>query len=151
MKVGDKYICNEDIKNIFGNLLFKKNDIYEVLDFDKKTVTLNHILLGNEYMEREIKILNKFTKIEDRNFFICECHSLEHQYIFRYDSEDKFIYCEPHLNNYLPFYKRIVLAIKYIFGFKTSYGSWDEFIFKNEDLDRLENIIKYAKEQKHNR
>lgn len=63
MKIGDKYQCLEDINNIFGQILFKSGEVYEILDFDSETVTLNHRLIGMEYMSFRISILEKFKKI----------------------------------------------------------------------------------------
>lgn len=63
MKIGDKYKCIEDINNIFGHILFKSGQVYEILDFDKETVTLNHRLIANEYIPFKISILEKFEKI----------------------------------------------------------------------------------------
>lgn len=61
MKRGDKYISKETIKSIIGVTLFKKDEIYELLDFDDSEVTLNHNLISNEYMSYPKSILDKFT------------------------------------------------------------------------------------------
>lgn len=68
---------------------------------------------------------------------ICECNSLEHQVIFWYDEEDKILYCEPHLTTHKNFFKRLWHSLKYIFGYKSKYGSWDSTLFKDEDLKKL--------------
>jgi hypothetical protein len=146
MKVGDKYICNKTINNIINQPLFIEGYIYKILYIDKEgLITLDHIMYGNEYGDFSKEFLNNnFTSMEnissDRSIFVCTCHSLEHQYSFWYSKEDG-LYCEPHLNTTLPFYKRLILGIKYIFGYKSRIGAWDEFIFKKEDLDKLKNII----------
>ena len=77
----------------------------------------------------------------ERKFFICECHSLEHQIIFWYDSEDKTLYCDPHLVTHRNFFKRLWVGLKYAFGYKSRYGSWDETMFKPEDLKRLKDYL----------
>ena len=64
MKRGEKYISNETIKSLIGFTLFKKGEIYELLDFDDSEVTLNHNLISNEYMSYPKSILNKFTFTE---------------------------------------------------------------------------------------
>lgn len=63
MRAGDKYQCLEDINNIFGQILFKSGEVYEIIEFDMNTVTLNHRLIGTEYMSFRISILEKFNKI----------------------------------------------------------------------------------------
>lgn len=152
MKKGDYLICNESINNVMGWELFVKDHPYKILDIGKDYVVLNHILYGNEYAEYTIEyILKKFTPMKElkRDIFICQCNSLEHQYSF-YFSKDDGLYCEPHLSTYLPFYKRFILGMKYIFGYKTKYGSWDSFLFKNEDLNKLGLYIEILKSEKLN-
>lgn len=73
-----------------------------------------------------------------REIFICDCHSLEHQYSFWYDEEDNELWFEPHLyDNTWPWYKRFWNRIKYVFGSKTVYGAWDSTIIKVDDIPRL--------------
>lgn len=43
------------------------------------------------------------------------------------------------------FWKRIKNAIKYIFGHRSIYGDFDEFIFKKEDANKLQAIVDYLK------
>ena len=77
----------------------------------------------------------------EREVFICECNSLEHQIIFWYDEEDNMLYCEPHLTTHRNFIKRLWYGLKYAFGYKSRFGDWDSSIFKPEDLDRLRNCL----------
>jgi hypothetical protein len=68
IRKGDKFLCIEDVNNVFGMSLFKKGEVYEVLWVDneqvKTYITLNHILYANEYMEHELEwILKRFKKI----------------------------------------------------------------------------------------
>lgn len=76
-KIGDKLICMQNIKNIFGYNLFLKNEEYEILNVfyninvDNINVTfivLDHILIGNEYNEytEDFVIKNFKTKKEIR-------------------------------------------------------------------------------------
>ena len=62
---GSKLKCKKDIFNIFNQILFEKNKIYEVLYVDnekiKVMVYLNHNLIGNEYNQFELNwILENF-------------------------------------------------------------------------------------------
>jgi hypothetical protein len=61
MKIGDKYLCKESVKNIFGITLFESGLVYQILDFDENEVTLDHNLIANEYMSYKKSILDKFT------------------------------------------------------------------------------------------
>jgi hypothetical protein len=67
MKKGFKLKCNEDIKNLFGDPLFKKDEVYEVLYVNNESteilVCLNHILYANEYNLWPLEWVNKKFKI----------------------------------------------------------------------------------------
>lgn len=81
---------------------------------------------------------------------ICECSSVEHQIAFTYCSEERedildesgAIYedcmdVSIHLNDYNGFFRRVWVAIKYVFGYRSRYGDWDSFMMNPEDADRL--------------
>lgn len=42
-------------------------------------------------------------------------------------------------------FKRIWKAIKYLFGHRSIYGDFDEFIFKPKDADKLQEVVDYLK------
>lgn len=75
------------------------------------------------------------------NYFECECGSPEHTLVFRYNEEDNELYTMVFLNQYRNIFKRIWVAIKYIFGYKSKYGDWDCFVLRPEDKDRLIRLI----------
>lgn len=82
---------------------------------------------------------------------ICECHSTDHQYIFLYDDDkdsnghvDRTVYIHTHLNTF-GFWKRLKYGIMYIFGYKSRYGDYDEFIINPEDVGKFENVVKFLK------
>jgi len=63
MKKGFKLRCKEDINNMIGMPLFKKDEIYEVLYVNQEStevrVCLNHILYANEYNSWSLEWVNK--------------------------------------------------------------------------------------------
>jgi hypothetical protein len=82
-------------------------------------------------------------KKKDTTILICDCSSHEHQIIIEHDNDDNLIYCYIHLTN-RNFWGRLKAGIKYIFGYKSKYGQWDEFIFKPEhakDLNKLSKLL----------
>jgi hypothetical protein len=97
----------------------------------------------------------KKTAFETKEVLICECNSDEHQYLIYY-SEDEFldgqkipmVYIHPHLITYNSFWKRALYGIKYIFGYKTKYGAWDEFMVNPSDADKIQEIVNYLKRDK---
>lgn len=95
-------------------------------------------LENNNYMENT----------EKQELFICACHKVEHQMIMRWweddDEEEKLVCCEIHLNK-LPFFKRLIHGIKYILGYTSAVGDFEEFIFKQEDAYRLQKMVTFLK------
>jgi len=80
-------------------------------------------------------------------YFECDCHSSEHTLRFTYLSEDigannqiSNIYLNIFLDNE-PWYKRILIGLKYIFGYKSKYGHFGEWIFYRKDAQRLKKLI----------
>ena len=89
-------------------------------------------------------LVNYYLADMEQEFFICQCNSPEHQLIFNYFKDDKFGDVTIHL---VPdtFWRRIKNAIKYIFGYRSKYGDFDEFIFKKEDANKLQSVVDYLK------
>ena len=54
------------------------------------------------------------------------------------------VYVHTHLNK-LPFWSRVKYGIKYIFGYKSRYGAFDEFIINPKDAKKIEDILIYLK------
>ena len=79
--------------------------------------------------------------------FICSCNSVEHQLITTYFTEEKggYVYCSVHLKPESNVFKRIWKAVQYMFGHRSNYGDFDEFIFKPEDADSLQQVVDYLK------
>lgn len=59
---------------------------------------------------------------------ICDCKSIEHQIVIEYDESCNLVFFYVHLNK-RSFYLRLKYGLKYIFGYKSRYGHFDEFIF----------------------
>lgn len=71
-----------------------------------------------------------------REFFVCRCHSIDHQ--FAISSDEDSTYIEIRLNN-LPWYQRIVVAIRYIFG--VNQYSYEEVLLSKEETKRLYEVL----------
>ena len=76
------------------------------------------------------------------HFFECQCYSPEHILRFIYDEKNKELYTEIYLCQYRNVFKRIWVAARYIFGYKCKYGQWDCFLFKKEDIKKLQKLLK---------
>lgn len=75
-------------------------------------------------------------------YFECDCGSPEHSIKFIYDTQDEIpdLYIVVNLINYRNFWKRLVLGIKYIFGITSKYGYFNEFILRQEDISKLNQL-----------
>lgn len=79
-----------------------------------------------------------------KELLTCVCSSVEHQIIIRYDEDENEVYANIYLAD-LSIGKRIRNAIKYIFGYKSKYVDFEEFIFDKKDVSALENVLKHLK------
>jgi len=81
-------------------------------------------------------------------FFECKCGSDDHTLRFTLDKEDREIYTSVFLNNYRNIFKRLFIAIRYIFGYKCEYGHWDCWIMRNEDVQNLSKMLENFNNEK---
>lgn len=88
--------------------------------------------------------MNGLTEIE-----ICQCGSLEHQVLFQFDPTEGYndsLYINVALNHFYPWYKRIWLGIKFMFGHECRYGHYDEIMLNREAVvrirDRFNSVLK---------
>lgn len=73
----------------------------------------------------------------------CACTSDEHLVRITCDIDDKHperdsnVYINVQLSTYLPWYKRVVRAVRYVFGYECKYGHWDEAMLNMEQVGKL--------------
>jgi hypothetical protein len=82
-------------------------------------------------------------------YFECRCGSPEHSLRFWLDEDPEFpcIYVSVFLSEH-PWYRRLASSIRYLFGHKSMYGHFEEFILHPEDRDRLVELLKKLKVRK---
>ena len=82
--------------------------------------------------------------------FLCSCASSEHQMIMhKSEGNDQYppeVYVHVHLVR-RSFWYRLKYALKYIFGYKSRYGAWDEFILDSSHVKSLEQVIQHLNEK----
>ena len=86
----------------------------------------------------------------------CDCLSSEHMVKVTYMldetgtklDEDTGLYLEIHLITYKSFFQRLVASIRYLFGHKSRYGDFDSFLFKDQDVDNLLEVLQSYKKLK---
>lgn len=83
----------------------------------------------------------------EAEIILCECTSVEHQIVIIKDIDDitgRQAYLQHHITT-LRFFKRLLYAIKYIFGYKSKYGCFEEFIISCDNVDKLEELVNFIK------
>lgn len=82
----------------------------------------------------------------ENHFLVCECNSSEHVLRYIYDKDENELYTEVNLVQHRNFLKRCLVAIKYIFGYKSKYGHFDTTIINKHEARKLGFFLrKYTK------
>lgn len=75
-----------------------------------------------------------------RTYIECQCEDPSHVLRFTLDYEDGALYVETHLTTDV-WYKRIWLALKYIFGKKSKFGEFSETLLNIEDYSKIRSML----------
>ena len=70
-------------------------------------------------------------------FFECRCGANEHTLRFILDLEERELYASIFLDPTLPWWRRLWIGIKYIFGVVPSFGHFGTWVLREEDVERL--------------
>lgn len=74
--------------------------------------------------------------------FECQCNSFDHLVRFTLDPEDGDVYLDVRLNHWVPWWKRAWNAVRYVFKRASAIGHYDCVLLKEEDYDRLRDLMK---------
>ncbi|MFW6247047.1 MAG: hypothetical protein ACOC22_02630 [bacterium] len=81
------------------------------------------------------------------DILLCDCGLAEHQIIIHKDNQFSGGYREitlcPHLITHKNILKRIWVAIRYVFGYKSRYGAWDNIIVSQQNYKPLKDAVKF--------
>ena len=83
--------------------------------------------------------------MSDYEVVICSCQSPEHQMVFHYDDEDNEVVAQPALNHFHSFFKRIVVGVRYIFGYECKTGHFDCVIINKREAQRIIEVLQKIK------
>lgn len=79
------------------------------------------------------------------HLFVCDCGDPEHQFIVSYFPDDpdpdQFTYIHILLIP-LPFWQRVIYAIRYILGRQSRFGAFGEILLTPSQTERLASILK---------
>ena len=78
-------------------------------------------------------------------YFECCYHSLDHTIKFEYEEEYNELTLSISLFQFNNFFKRIWIALKYIFNQANRYGHYDCVIINQDDKERLLSVINQLK------
>lgn len=77
----------------------------------------------------------------ERHFLFCECGTIDHSAILQYWPDDEYpeneLYLTVNLADTAPWWRRIALAVKYIFGWRSRYGHYTEMLLMPETVRGL--------------
>ena len=85
----------------------------------------------------------------NKKLILCECGDISHQMIATFESDDILqneVWISYHINS-KTFIDRLKNGIKHIFGFKSKYGDFGEFIITHKNIDKFEEIVKFIKNE----
>jgi len=85
-------------------------------------------------------MVKKF-KPTEFHYFTCMCGDAEHTLRFVYVPEYGDLNTEVYLRQYRRWYKRLWLAIKYVFGYQSKYGAFDCTMLQREEYDKLRDLL----------
>ncbi len=89
--------------------------------------------------------------MEDKSILLlCSCYSSDHQMIIHLDKGGDMFPPEAFVHVHLvrrSFLYRVKYAVKYIFGYKSQYGAWDEFILDKSHVKSLLEIAKHLDDE----
>lgn len=77
---------------------------------------------------------------EDKKIFTCECYDVQHLFIISQDTDIDMFSFQIHLTK-LPFLKRVVVSIKYLFGFQSTIGAFEEVVLNHKQVKKLNNVF----------
>jgi hypothetical protein len=79
----------------------------------------------------------------EKLYLECQCDCAQHTIRFTFDPSDLTgeIYTEVQLNPYHPWYQRLWIALKYVFGHQSKFGAFDCTILHKEDYPKLRSLL----------
>jgi len=83
-------------------------------------------------------------------FLLCSCYSPEHQIIIHLNKGGDMFPPEAYIRIHLvrqSFWYRLMHAIKYVLGYKSKYGAWDEFILDKTHAESLREVAKHLDDE----
>lgn len=87
-------------------------------------------------------------RLDHSDLLVCKCGDISHQCHIGYNNDDGEVYLSVHLVREPNFFKRVAVALRYIFGARSIYGDFDEIVLSPLDADKLQSVVNHLKAQK---
>lgn len=81
--------------------------------------------------------------LDGTEFYECRCFSDEHviKFTLDLDPEDRTIYTSMYMRPDWRWWRRVWMAIRYVFGYSSKYGHFDCYLMRPEDAQRLRAML----------
>jgi len=80
----------------------------------------------------------------ETHYFDCVCGQFNHVFRFTLEHDSGDLILDVQLRHWEKWYKRVWNALKYVFNKQVKYGFYDTTMLREEDYDRLRDLMKQA-------
>lgn len=77
----------------------------------------------------------------EKHYFDCQCDCNEHVVRLVLDPADGEVWIETYLSRHHPWYQRLWIALKYVFGHQSKFGAFDCTLLRPEDYERMHDLL----------
>lgn len=104
--------------------------------------TEDHNIGNDNYLDDLLNHGNGYWK---RRIIECDCHEPFHQVILDFDPEEREVMIYTQMKNYLPWYKRLLAAFKYVFLLDTTRIDYVEaLVSSKKELEMIRDFFDRA-------
>jgi hypothetical protein len=89
-------------------------------------------------MNKNIKKVQR----DEHRVVVCGCGDTAHHLIFTLDSDEPQVWLHYQLE-LKPWYERLLIGIKYIFGYQSKYGTYGELVINETNVENFEKIVEH--------
>lgn len=91
-------------------------------------------------MEEERKLTTLRPDVQE--LLTCKCGDPSHQMVIGYNLDEyEEVYLSIHLVREHNIFKRMWVALKYVFGRRSIYGDYDEIVLSEHDAPKLQRVV----------
>lgn len=80
----------------------------------------------------------------EHHHIVCSCHSPEHivEFVVNDEPDDPDLFwVQVQLRQWRPWWKRVWVALRYVFGYQCRYGHWDSASVSREEATKLRDYL----------